>query len=68
MPAATDYVLILRPVPRATPAAVRLRRALKYLGRICELRCVHVDDLAPGNVARVIAGLKRLNNEHPHQQ
>ena len=37
------YVVELEPMPGdGRPDAVRLRQALKYLGRVCRLRCVGI--------------------------
>lgn len=37
------YTLILEPIPGdGRPDAVRLKQALKYLGRACRLRCVGI--------------------------
>jgi hypothetical protein len=33
------FTLTLRPVGKGPPAIIRLRRALKYLLRVCGLRC-----------------------------
>lgn len=37
------YILTLQPMPGdSRPDAVRLRNALKYLGRVCRLQCVGI--------------------------
>jgi hypothetical protein len=40
-----DYIVKLRPLPHAAPAIIRLRRALKLLGRAHGLRCLAVDEV-----------------------
>ncbi len=37
-----SYVLTLRPLPHDVPVIFRLRRGLKYLLRVCGLRCVAI--------------------------
>jgi hypothetical protein len=41
-----DYRLVLRPEASTIPAAIRLRRALKYLGRVCGLKCLSAEEIA----------------------
>jgi hypothetical protein len=43
----TEHVVRLRPLPDQVPAAVRLQRALKCLGRSFGLRCVAVREETP---------------------
>jgi hypothetical protein len=43
----TDYRVTLRPLKDSVPAAVRMRRALKLLGRAFGLRAVRVEELPP---------------------
>ena len=38
----TTYILKLRATGKGPPAVIRLRRSLKYLLRVCGLRCVEV--------------------------
>lgn len=52
------YVIVLQPESGdSRPDAVRLRQALKYLGRACRLRCVEVrpEQLTNENQAAVPA-------------
>ena len=44
---AADWVLVLRPLPSAIPAAVRMRRLLKCLLRAYHIRCVSVGSGLP---------------------
>jgi hypothetical protein len=41
----SDYKLVLRPLASPIPPEVRLRRALKYLLRSCDLRAIDVQTL-----------------------
>ena len=43
----TEYRVTLRTVPRAGPAELRLRRALKVLLRAFGLKCVSVEEVPP---------------------
>jgi hypothetical protein len=44
-----DYHLVLRPLPCAVPAVVRVRKALKTLLRAFGLKCVRIEEkLAEG--------------------
>lgn len=64
----SDYLVILRPAPldfgalngAGVPAEQRLRRALKFAGRGCRLKCVHLEEIQPGDVAGVIGAVKAL--------
>jgi hypothetical protein len=40
-----EFLLRLRAEPSGVPVALRLRRALKYLLRGCELKCVSVEQV-----------------------
>jgi hypothetical protein len=42
------FTLTLRPVGKGPPAIIRLRRALKYLLRVCGLRCIRLAEDADG--------------------
>jgi hypothetical protein len=42
-----DWVLVVRPLPTGIPAAVRVRRLLKFAGRVLGLRVVQVRDATP---------------------
>ena len=37
-----NYIIILRPLRSTTPPEIRMRRALKFLLRSCELRCTDI--------------------------
>lgn len=47
------YTITVAPMPEARhrPVAVRLRQALRYLGRTCGLRCVSVEREHPAESA-----------------
>lgn len=45
------YVLTLEPQPSDVPPMIRLRRALKYLGRVQGLLCVDCRELKPDELA-----------------
>jgi hypothetical protein len=47
------YLIEVEPMPGdGRPDAVRLRQALKYLGRVCRLRCVGIRSETSSNEKR----------------
>lgn len=44
---ADEFIITLRAKPSSIPSIVRLRKGLKYLGRVCGLECVLISGANP---------------------
>ena len=57
-----SYVLILEPMPDqgGPPPALRLRRLLKFSGRVCRLRCTECREIPETSTAGATPGSESL--------